>query len=95
MKTLESRFGTAWIDRDSTLIESLKVVETGAGTVQICIGVWGECDRYGSITSHELLLELDTMAAGALAEKLAAVALNIGKNKAGVKLANPNGTPFD
>ena len=90
MKSLESRYGSVWIGQGSTPIESLDVVATNAGTVQICIGVRTQHDRNYSTVKDELLLELATLAAGELAEKLAAVALGIEKDNAVAALHNPN-----
>jgi hypothetical protein len=90
MKSLESRYGKVWIDRDSVVIEALDVVATSAGTVQVCIGIRVQGDRHGGRVFDELLLELDTLAAGELAEKLAAVALKVEKDKAATTLASPN-----
>lgn len=90
MKNLESRYGKVWIEQGSTPIESLDVTETSGGTVQVCIGIRVQGDRNHSLVRDELLLELDTVAAGELAEKLAAVALKIEKDKAVAGLHNPN-----
>jgi len=90
MKSLESRYGKVWVDRDSVVIEALDVVPTSAGTVQVCIGIRTQVDRCGSCVFDELLLELDTLAAGELAEKLAATALEIEKGKAVAAIASPN-----
>jgi hypothetical protein len=90
MKSLESRFGKVWIDQDSTVIEALSVVATSGGTVQVCIGIRTQGDHCYCSVSDELLVELDTLAAGELAEKLAAVALEIEKGKAAATIASPN-----
>jgi len=90
MKSLESRYGNLWIEQASTPIEALDVNATNVGTVQVCIGVRVHEDRNRSLVRDELLLELDTLAAGELAEKLTAVALNIEKDKAVAGLYNPN-----
>ena len=88
MKNLESRYGLVWIEQGSTPIESLDVNATSMGTVQVCVGVTIQADRNHSWVRDELLLELDTLAAGALAEKLAAVALEIERGKAAVDNLN-------
>ena len=82
MKNLESRYGRVWIEQGSTPIESLDVTETSGGTVQVCIGIRVQGDRNHSLVLDELLLELDTKAAAALAERLLTVALGIEKGKA-------------
>jgi hypothetical protein len=90
MRNLESRNGRVWIEQGSTPIESLDVTETSGGTVQVCIGIRVQGDRNHSLVRDELLLELDTVAAGELAEKLAALALKVEKDKAVAGIYNPN-----
>ena len=90
MKDVRSRYGRVWLDAAPQAINSLEVTATGMGTVQVEIGITIQADRNHSYIADELLLELDTLAAGELAEKLAAVALNIEKDKAVLALHNPN-----
>lgn len=84
MANLRSRWGDVWMDTTATPIDALSVTETSGGTVQVCIGVRDlvRGDRCGSTQLDELLLELDPMAAGELAEKMVKAALEIEKRKA-------------
>jgi hypothetical protein len=84
MRSLSGRWGRVLIDQSSTVVNALSVAATGGSIVQVCIGVRSLItgDRNGSTQQDELLLELDTKAAAALAERLLTVALGIEKGKA-------------
>lgn len=91
MNNVRSKWGAMYLGDAATPIDSLEVAETNAGTVQLSVGFRNyRGDQYGSVVMQEICIELDPVAAGALAEKLAAKALDIAKRDAASKLVSPN-----
>lgn len=91
MSDIRSKWGAIYIGSAPIMIDSLEVVETSGQTVQVSLGFRNfRGDQFGSTTLEEIVLELDPVAAGELAEKLAAKALEIAKRDAVGKLVSPN-----